>query len=69
MLNFNWLAGLSTTEVKIGLILLFALVGLWVALLPRDYVMEGSEAAPWWMDLRVWTISILAALSAIYAYF
>ena len=69
MFNFDWLAGVPIESAKILFIASFIGLGLWVMRLPRSYVMEGAVEAPWWRDLRLWTLAILGILSGIYWYF
>ena len=69
MLNFDWLAEVSTGSAKLIFYLLFILIGILVLLIPNEYVFEGIkvEDRHWWLNLKLWAIVVLAVL--FYTYF
>ena len=71
MLNFDWLADVSTGSAKLVFYVLFILIGILVLLIPKDYVFEGIkfEDRHWWMNLKIWALAVLAVLFYTYLIF
>jgi|AntAceMinimDraft_8_1070364.scaffolds.fasta_scaffold49889_2 hypothetical protein len=71
MLNFDWASGISQESAKLVFYVLFILIGILVLLIPKDYVYEGVEEEDrhWWMNLKLWAITVLAFLFLTYLIF
>lgn len=71
MLNFDWASGISQESAKLVFYMLFILIGVLVLLIPNDYVYEGVEEEDrhWWMNLKLWAITVLAFLFLTYLIF
>ena len=71
MLNFDWASGISQESAKLIFYVLFILIGVLVLLIPNDYVYEGVEEEDrhWWMNLKLWAITVLAFLFLTYLIF
>jgi len=71
MLNFDWASGISQESAKLIFYVLFILIGVLVLLIPNDYVYEGVEEEDrhWWMNLKLWAITVLAFLFLTYIIF
>ena len=71
MLNFDWASGISQESAKLVFYVLFILIGILVLLIPNDYVYEGVEEEDrhWWMNLKLWAITVLAFLFLTYLIF
>ena len=71
MLNFDWASGISQESAKLIFYVLFILIGILVLLIPKDYVYEGVEEEDrhWWMNLKLWAITVLAFLFLTYLIF
>lgn len=71
MLNFDWASGISQESAKLVFYVLFILIGVLVLLIPNDYIYEGVEEEDrhWWMNLKLWAITVLAILFITYLIF
>jgi hypothetical protein len=69
MLNFDWLRGVSPAAAKAVFLILFAVVGLIVLMIPKEYVYEGVEHPRWWHNLKLWSLGVLAIIFSIYYIF
>lgn len=71
MLNFDWASGISQESAKLVFYVLFILIGVLVLLIPNDYIYEGVEEKDrhWWMNLKLWAITVLASLFLTYLIF
>jgi hypothetical protein len=69
MLNFDWLSGVSPGAAKAVFLVLFVVIGLLVALVPRDFIYEGIEQPHWWHNLKLWAWGVLALIFAVYCIF
>lgn len=69
MLNFDWLSGVSMGAAKCVFFALFAVIGLLVLAIPKDYVYEGLENPRWWHNLKLWAIGVLLFISVTYYIF
>ncbi len=68
MLNFDWLANVSQESAKIIFLALFVLIGVLVLFIPNDYIFKGVEKSErhWWMNLKLWALTVLAVLFLTY---
>lgn len=71
MLNFDWLSGVSQESAKLVFLVLFVLIGVLVVFIPNNYIFEGVEKKDrhWWINLKLWAITVLAILFLIYYFF
>ena len=69
MLNFDWLSGLSMTEAKAIFLVLFALIGVLVLLIPKEYIYQGLKTHRWYHNLKLWAIGLLAFIFYVYYIF
>ena len=69
MLNFDWLTGIPMGIAKGVFLVLFAVIGLLVLLVPSDYIYEGLENPRWWHNLKLWAIADLAFIFITYYIF
>ena len=69
MLNFDWLSGVSMPVAKSVFLVLFALIGVTVLLVPADYLWEGVAVRKWYMNLKIWAIGLLGFISYVYYIF
>ena len=59
MLNFDWLADISMPVAKSFFLILFAMIGILVLLIPKDYIYEGLKVRHWYHNLKLWAIGLL----------
>jgi len=69
MLNFDWLTGIPMGVAKGVFLVLFAVIGLLVLMIPSDYIYEGLENPRWWHNLKLWAIADLAFIFITYYIF
>ncbi|TFH00233.1 MAG: hypothetical protein E4H13_07995 [Calditrichales bacterium] len=69
MLNFDWLSGVSMGEAKAVFLILFALIGVLVLLVPADYAWEGVKVRKWYMNLKIWALGLLVFIAYVYYIF
>ena len=69
MLNFDWLSGVSMGAAKGVFLVLFALIGILVLFVPKEYIFEGLKVHRWWHNLKIWAIGLLAFISYVYYIF
>ncbi len=69
MLNFDWLTGIPMGIAKGVFLVLFAVIGLLVLMIPSDYIYEGIENPRWWHNLKLWAIADLAFIFITYYIF
>ena len=69
MLEFDWLAGISTQTAKWVFLLLFILIGLLVSMLPKSEIYEGLENPRWWHNLKLWAWGVLGLIFITYSIF
>ncbi len=71
MLNFDWLSDVSQESAKLVFLVLFVLIGVLVVFIPNDYIFEGVKKKDrhWWINLKLWAITVLAILFLIYYIF
>lgn len=69
MLNFDWLAGVSTDSAKWLFLSLYALIGLLVLLIPQEYIYKGLEHPRWYHNLKLWAIGVLCVIAVTYYHF
>jgi len=69
MLNFDWLTGIPMGIAKGVFLVLFAVIGLLVLMIPSDYIYEGLENPRWWHNLKLWAIADLAFIFITYYIF
>jgi len=69
MLNFDWLTGIPMGIAKGVFLVLFAVIGLLVLMIPSDYIYEGLENPRWWHNLKLWAIADLAFIFITYCIF
>jgi len=69
MLNFDWLTGIPMGAAKGVFLVLFAVIGLLVLMIPSDYIYEGLENPRWWHNLKLWAIADLAFIFITYYIF
>ncbi len=69
ILNFEWLAGVSIGAAKNVFLVLFALIGILVLLIPNDYIFQGVEKRKWWLNLKLWALGDLAFIFITYYIF
>jgi hypothetical protein len=69
MLNFDWLTGIPMGVAKGVFLVLFAVIGLLVLMIPTDYIYEGIENPRWWHNLKLWAIADLAFIFITYYIF
>ncbi|MCA9731549.1 hypothetical protein KC799_05450 [candidate division KSB1 bacterium] len=69
MLNFDWLAGVPI-GIAHGLFLgLFALIGVLVLFVPKNYMYEGLKEVKWYHNLKIWAIGDLLFIAWVYYIF
>ncbi|NLS94507.1 MAG: hypothetical protein GXX96_20310 [Planctomycetaceae bacterium] len=44
----------------------FALLIVWLIVIPRDRIGQEERVPPWWRNVRVWAIAIAASQIAVY---
>ncbi|OHB67802.1 MAG: hypothetical protein A2Y77_10485 [Planctomycetes bacterium RBG_13_62_9] len=69
MLNFDWLRGVSPAVAKAVFLALFAVTGLLVLMIPRQYIYAGVKSPRWWHNLKLWALGVLAIIFTIYYIF
>jgi hypothetical protein len=69
MLNFDWLTGIPMGVAKGVFLVLFAVIGLLVLMIPSDYIYEGLQNPRWWHNLKLWAIADLAFIFITYYIF
>ena len=69
ILNFEWLAGVSTGAAKNIFLVLFILIGILVLLIPNDYIFQGAKKRKWWFNLKLWALADLAFIFITYYIF
>jgi hypothetical protein len=69
ILNFTWLQGVSPAVAKTVFLILFAVVGVVVLMIPREYIYESVESPRWWHNLKLWSLGVLAIIFSIYFIF
>lgn len=71
MLNFDWLSDVSQESAKLVFLVLFVLIGVLVLFIPNDYIFEGVKKKDrhWWINLKLWAITVLTILFLIYSIF
>lgn len=69
MLNFDWLADISMPVAKSFFLILFAMIGILVLLIPKDYIYEGLKVRHWYHNLKIWAIGLLLFISYVYYIF
>jgi len=71
MLNFDWLAGISTEGAKMIFLVMFILIGVLILFIPNDYIFQGIEKNKrrWWNNLKIWAIAVLGLLFLTYYIF
>lgn len=71
MLNFDWLSGISQETAKMIFFSLYLIIGGLVLLIPNDYIFEGikKENRFWYMNLKIWALTVLGILATIYYIF
>ena len=69
MLNFDWLTGIPMGVAKGVFLVLFAVIGLLVLMIPSDYIYEGLENPRWWHNLKLWAIADLVFIFITYYIF
>ncbi|KAA3655770.1 MAG: hypothetical protein DWQ10_16910 [Calditrichaeota bacterium] len=69
MLNFNWLAGIPIGVAKSIFLILFALIGVLVLFVPKDYMYEGLKEIKWYHNIKIWALGDLIFISLVYYIF
>jgi hypothetical protein len=69
MLNFDWLTGISMGVAKAVFLVLFAVIGLLILMIPSDSIYEGIENPRWWHNLKLWAVADLAFIFITYYIF
>ena len=69
MLNFDWLADISMPVAKSFFLILFAMIGFLVLLLPKAYIYEGLKVIHWYHNLKLWAIALLIFIGYVYYIF
>lgn len=46
----------------------FAVLIVWLMVIPRDRIGQADAAPPWWRNVRVWAIGIAAVQIAVYLF-
>ena len=46
----------------------FAMLIVWLMIIPRDRIGQAEKAPPWWQNVRVWAIGIAAVQIAVYLF-
>jgi hypothetical protein len=69
MLNFDWLKWVSLPAAKAVFLVLFAVSGLLVLMIPNKSIYEGVENPRWWHNLKLWALGVLAIIFTIYSIF
>jgi hypothetical protein len=69
VLNFEWLSGLSIDSAKSVFLVLFVLTGIFVPLVPNDYIYQGVEKRRRWLNLKLWALAHLALIFFTYYIF
>ncbi|KAA3610965.1 MAG: hypothetical protein DWQ05_20975 [Calditrichaeota bacterium] len=69
MLNFDWLAGVPMDVANGIFLVLFALIGVAVLFVPKDYMYEGLKEIKWYHNLKIWAIGDLIFISWVYYIF
>ena len=69
MLNFDWLQGVSLAAAKGVFLVLFVVIGLLVAMVPKAYIYQGLEHPRWYHNLKLWAWSVLLFIFVTYCAF
>jgi hypothetical protein len=69
MLNFDWLANISMPVAKSIFLILYALIGVLVLFVPKQYVYEGLKVHHWYHNLKLWAIALLFLIGYVYYIF
>lgn len=64
-----FLSGLTNETARWCAIMLFAVAGVWVWTLKREYVYRGAPDETIWRDLRLWSVFALCPYAIIYLFF
>ncbi len=51
---------------KTAFVAVFALLLVWLLLMPRPLIQEPTNRPPWWSNTRLWAIGVTVAQIAIY---
>ncbi len=46
----------------------FAVLIVWLIIIPRDRIGQAEKVPPWWRNVRVWAIGIAAVQIAVYLF-
>lgn len=46
----------------------FALLIIWLIVIPRDRIGHAERVPPWWRNVRVWAIAIATSQIAVYLF-
>ena len=45
---------------------IFALLVVWLIVIPRERIGQAEQVPPWWRNVRVWAIVIASSQIAVY---
>lgn len=64
----QWLVSLPMGVAQVAVLGLFALTGVWLWTLKKDYIYLGAPDQARWRDLRIWATLVLLPYIAVYAF-
>ena len=47
---------------------IFALLVVWLIVIPRERIGQAEQVPPWWRNVRVWAIVIASSQIAVYLF-
>ncbi len=62
----RWLISLPMSVAQTAVLGLFAVTGVWIWLLKKDYIYLGAPDRAAWRDLRIWATLVLIPYIAVY---
>ena len=69
MLNFDWLADVSVETAKFIFLGMFALLGIMILIIPKEFIYKGIEKIEWWHNLKIWSLALLSLIAYTYYIF